>query len=294
MTYAAKNSTILLVFFLIIAVGGGFYVLYMQANQLKDIEQEREQIQRELGDVDELVNRREMARARVEVLDAAWAMRPKSMPSYEKASVTNMYLNEILTLSPELDLNVMTQEKVEQEGCGYTRYHLAGEGPFDSFSRLIQYLEFGPRVMKLANLDVREFHKVDEDIGVIAHLVQFDVDLYAYYTPQELFSDSAALVPLAETRIPLITYNPFRSLVTLEIPPNVNNLFEPENSTLYALTQDFAFVYDQSSRTVKLQEGDEVYLGYVSKIMFERQQVEFLLNKGGIQERYVLTLKANK
>jgi hypothetical protein len=276
----------------LIAGGGGFYVLYLQAKQIRDIEQERALIRSELGDVNELNARLAMVRARVEVLDEAWSMRPKTMPATEKASITNMYLNEILTLSPELDLNVLTQEMVEQDGCGYVRYHLAGEGPFDSFARLVQYLEYGPRVMKLKNLDVREFHKVDEDLGVIAHLIQFDADLYAYYTPQTLFADSAALVPLAETNFPLITYNPFRSLVTLEIPPNSQNLLEPENSTLYAITKDFAFVYDQNNQTVKLQEGDEVYLGYVSKIIFDRQQVEFLLNKGGIQERYVLTLKA--
>ncbi len=294
MTYAAKNSIVLLVVFLIVAGGGGFYVLFLQATSLKSIEQERKKIQRELGDVNELMTRLENVRARVNVLDFAWAMRPKTMPGEEKPSVTNMYLNEILEFSPELDLNVLTQEQVELEGCGYVRYHLAGEGPFDSFARLVQYLEFGPRVMKLNNLDVREFHKTDEKLGIIAHLVQFDADLYAYYTNQSLFADSAAIMPLAQTQIPLITYNPFRSLVTLEIPPNVNNLLEPENSTLYALTKDYAFVYDQKKQTVKLQEGDEVYLGYVSKIIFERQQVEFLLNKGGIQERYVLTLKARK
>jgi len=39
---------------------------------------------------------------------------------------------------------------------------------------------------------------------------------------------------------------------------------------------------------VTLEEGDEVYLGYVTKIVPEEGRVEFTLNKGGIVERFEL------
>jgi hypothetical protein len=52
-----------------------------------------------------------------------------------------------------------------------------------------------------------------------------------------------------------------------------------------------AFISDQNNQLIMLNEGDEVYLGYVSKIMPERRQVLFLLNKGGIIERFMLTLR---
>ncbi len=39
-----------------------------------------------------------------------------------------------------------------------------------------------------------------------------------------------------------------------------------------------------------MQEGDKVYLGYVSKIDAEDNQVVFILNKGGIVERFTLKL----
>ena len=68
------------------------------------------------------------------------------------------------------------------------------------------------------------------------------------------------------------------------------NLPNVEKSTLLAIMKGRAFISDQSSKLVMLSEGDEVYLGYVSKIMPERRQVLFLLNKGGIIERYILTL----
>ncbi|MAT38262.1 MAG: hypothetical protein CL946_01520 [Ectothiorhodospiraceae bacterium] len=291
MTYATKNSIILGVMFLLIAGGGGVYVFLMQAGELKDISKEREEIRAKFQNVAQLQDQLERAKYRAESLDVLWRLRPKTMPTTEKASYTNMYLNQILRLSPELDLNVITQEQVEQQGCGYVRYHLAGQGPFDSFARLVQYLEFGPRVMKLNNVDLREVHRVDDELGIIVHEVQFDADLLAYYSDQPLFADSADLQPLSQTRIPVIANNPFRSIVTIEIPPNVHGLPEVENSTLVSLTEDFAYIIDQSGQSVELEEGDRVYLGYVSKIMFDRKQVEFQLNKGGIQERYILTWK---
>jgi hypothetical protein len=51
-----------------------------------------------------------------------------------------------------------------------------------------------------------------------------------------------------------------------------------------------AFVADQKGRIVTLEEGDEVYLGYVTRIDPEKGAVEFMLNKGGIIERAELRI----
>jgi hypothetical protein len=194
-------------------------------------------------------------------------------------------------MSAALDLNVLTQEEVAQNGCGYTRYHLAGQGSFEGFARLVQYLEFGPRLMKLTNFDVREVHMVDEEQGRIRHTVQFDIDLLAYASQQEPFADTLTTLSLAATNFPPITYDPFTSLITPEIPPNTFNLPNVEQSTLLAIMKGRAFISDQNNQLIMLSEGDEVYLGYVSQIMPERRQVLFMLNKGGIIERYMLTLR---
>ncbi|MFA6235479.1 MAG: hypothetical protein WC824_14985, partial [Bacteroidota bacterium] len=221
----------------------------------------------------------------------AWRQRPKTLTTMESASNTNIYLNEILAQSPELDLNVFTEEQVEQNGCGFNRYHLAGQGSFESFARLVQFLEFGPRLMKLRNFDVREVHAVDDEQGRITHTVQFDIDMLAYYSAQEPFADSLASPSVGSSVFSPITYDPFRSLVIPEIPPNTFELPNVEQSTLLAIMKGRAFISDQKNQLVMLNEGDEVYLGYVSKIMPERRQVLFLLNKGGIIERYMLTLR---
>ncbi|MBN1446633.1 MAG: hypothetical protein JXA28_01780 [Bacteroidetes bacterium] len=291
MPYAIRNSIILLVL-LILAAGAGLgYIYFYQEPRIEELAAERSQIQQQLGDADDFFDRLVAVQERVEMLNASWKQRPKTMPLEEVASATNRYLNDILSLSAALDLNVLTQEEVAQNGCGYTRYHLAGQGSFESFARLVQYLEFGPRLMKLTNFDVREVHMVDEEQGRIRHTVQFDIDLLAYASQQEPFADTLTTLSLAATNFPPITYDPFTSLITPEIPPNTFNLPNVEQSTLLAIMKGRAFISDQNNQLIMLSEGDEVYLGYVSQIMPERRQVLFMLNKGGIIERYMLTLR---
>jgi hypothetical protein len=154
----------------------------------------------------------------------------------------------------------------------------------------MQYLEFGPRLMKLVNLDVREVHSVNDDMGRIEHTVQFDADLLAYSSPLPAFADSILSAQPGAARFAPIEHDPFTSLVVPEIPPNTFNLVNAERSTLLAIMKGRAFISDQNNQLVMLAEGDEVYLGYVSKIMPERHQVLFMLNKGGLVERYMLTL----
>lgn len=291
MPYALRNTIILAVLILLVGGGGAAYIFFYQEPRIEELLTERAQIQQKLGNADDLFDRLVEVQERVEMLNAAWRQRPKTLATEESASGTNVYLNEILAQSPDLDLNVFTEEQVPQNGCGYTRYHLAGQGPFQSFARLVQFLEFGPRLMKLRNFDVREVHAVDDERGRIKHTVQFDIDLLAYYSDQPPFADTLATPAVASTAFAAIPYDPFLSLVVPEIPPNTFDLPNVEQSTLLAIMKGRAFISDQKNQLVMLSEGDEVYLGYVSKIMPERRQVLFLLNKGGIIERYILTLR---
>ncbi|MDH7516101.1 MAG: hypothetical protein QHI48_09530 [Bacteroidota bacterium] len=291
MPYAVRNSIVLAVLLILFSGAGGAYIYLHQEKKIEQIKKERAALQEELGDVRDLYNRLANVQRRVQTLTEAWRQRPKDIPRMESASATNAYLNRILAFCPELDLNVLTQEKVEQDGCGYVRYHLSGQGPFFSLARLIQYIEHGPKLMKLSNVDIREVHTLDKEKGTILHTVQFDADLLAYYTEQAPFADSSSAKPVEEVTFKPIVYNPFLSLVNPEIPPNVYDLPDVEKSTLLAVMKGRAFINDQHNQLVMLTEGDEVYLGYVSKIMPERRQVLFLLNKGGIVERYILTLR---
>ncbi len=291
MPYTIRNSILLTVLLAIFSGAGGTYVFWIQKKEMRTIEQERTKIHSQLGDVQNLYVKFEELTRQVQALNESWKMRPKTLPPLELATETHQYLNQILSLSPELDLNVQTMERVNQDGCGYIRYHLAGQGSFHSLHRFLEYLEYGPRLMKLTSVDIREVHTVDEKQGAIIHTVQFDADLLAYFSEQAPFKDPTILPQVSEVHLVDLKSNPFYSLVNPEIPPNAFDLPDVERSTLLAVMKDRAFISDQHGELVMLTEGDEVYLGYVSKIMPERRQVLFMLNKGGLIERYILTVK---
>jgi hypothetical protein len=290
MSYAIRNTIILAVLLVLVLAAGIGYIFLYQDKRIDKLRADHAALQGQLGDPEKILTRLIGVQEKVDALNTAWAARPKTLPSEEIASRTNMYLNDILSLSPEMDLNVLTNEQVEQGPCGYTRYHLAGQGAFPSFARLVQFLEFGPRLMKLVNVDVREVHSVNDELGRIDHTVQFDADLLAYYSSLPAFADSIRFSQPASTVFAPIGHDPFTSLVVPEIPPNTFNLPNVERSTLLAIMKGRAFISDQSNQLVMLGEGDEVYLGYVARIMPERHQVLFMLNKGGLVERYMLTL----
>ena len=52
-----------------------------------------------------------------------------------------------------------------------------------------------------------------------------------------------------------------------------------------------AFVVDQKNNFRTLEPGDEVYLGYVTKLLPEQGRIECTLNKGGIFEKVELKIR---
>jgi len=76
-----------------------------------------------------------------------------------------------------------------------------------------------------------------------------------------------------------------------DIPPNTEGLINVEQSRLIGLTAEKLFLVDQTGTLQELQIGDEVYLGSLSSINQQSQAAEFVLNKGGIIEKYTLQIQ---
>jgi hypothetical protein len=66
---------------------------------------------------------------------------------------------------------------------------------------------------------------------------------------------------------------------------------EIERSVLTAVTPGKAFITDQNQKSRILLEGDKVYLGYVTRILPNEGKIECMLNRGGVAERYELTIR---
>ncbi|MDP3831240.1 MAG: hypothetical protein Q8Q47_08215, partial [Ignavibacteriaceae bacterium] len=76
-----------------------------------------------------------------------------------------------------------------------------------------------------------------------------------------------------------------------DIPPNFDGLLDVQGARLLALVPEGAFVSDMKGNSYLLIEGDQVYLGYLTKIDYKNNSVKFILNKGGIVENVSLELE---
>ena len=95
MPYAIRNSIILIVL-LILAGGAGIGYIYLhQEPKVEELEKERAQIREQLGDADDLFDKLVAVQEHVEILNASWRRRPKTLPKEELSSATNIYLNDI-------------------------------------------------------------------------------------------------------------------------------------------------------------------------------------------------------
>ena len=89
----------------------------------------------------------------------------------------------------------------------------------------------------------------------------------------------------------LLIVDPFAPIISSGIPPNTRSLVEVERADLRAVIPGKAFVLDQTNVIRTLLEGDEVYLGYVTKIDQANGRMECTLNKGGIIEKVELKIR---
>ena len=110
----------------------------------------------------------------------------------------------------------------------------------------------------------------------------------AYYSGIPELSISTGQRPLQPDRPAL---NPFYPAILPEIPPNTRDLVEIKRSNLKGVITGKAFIQDQNNRIRELSEGEEIYLGYISKIDPERGMVEYVLNEGGIIDKGELVIR---
>ena len=86
----------------------------------------------------------------------------------------------------------------------------------------------------------------------------------------------------------------FKPLISSEPPANLRGLVDVERSDLRAVMTDKIFIVDENGKAHMLSVGDEVYLGYLTRIDQDKNEAEFTLNKGGIIDRVVLKTRFGK
>lgn len=288
MSYKIRNS-IALGILLFLTLGVGTYIrAFNLPRKAKQIEKQVKLIDEELQNTPNLVNEFNDLSTLLTDTQKRWENRNKDIPPVDVTSQSYAYFSRLIDLSGYVKLDMVYNGVQTFGNYGYNIYNLKGEAPFDNYYRFIWYLENDRKLYKIQTITLKgvEIAPTEKEEGKV--LVTFDMFVQAYFSSVAELSSS-----LGERSITpnVLNVDPFAPVISSGIPPNARDLVEIERSDLKAAITGKAYVLDQANNIRTLQEGDEVYLGYVTKIDPEGGRIECTLNKGGIIEKVELKIR---
>jgi hypothetical protein len=287
-SYKIRNSIALgILLFLILAVGT-YIRAFNLPKQAKEYENKIKQIDTELQNTPNLVNQFNELSALLTDTQKRWEGRNKDIPPVDVTSQSYAYFSRLIDLSGYVKLDMLYNGTQQMQNYGYNIYNLKGEAPFDNLYRFIWHLENNRKLYKIESVNLRgvEVAPKEETEGHV--LVTFDMVVHAYFSNVAELASSMGERPI---RPNTLNVDPFHPVIASGIPPNLRDLVEIERADLKAVIPGKAFVLDQNNDIQTLNEGDEVYLGYVTRIDPEVGRLECTLNKGGIIEKVELTIR---
>ena len=283
-----KNTLIILVILIFISAAGIIFTYIIQRGKIKDREKRIKDLTEFQLNTETLQDKLLQAKRKVSQLDSILATRKYLLASGVSQSGFFDFVNEVsYSFSEYSYVNIEYNDIKAAKNYNEYEYTLSGVADYNDFNRLLYSIEQSKAIKKVSLIELTNNVKLDED-NTPHYLVNYKIKASV------LFSDDPK-IGTAEFKenqlVPNPIYNAFYPLIRSEIPPNKDKLLDVQNAKLLALIPDGAFLADAQGNTYLLWEGDKVYLGYITKIDYEKNQVQFILNKGGIIEKLTLDLQ---
>jgi Tfp pilus assembly protein PilO len=286
MSYAIRNTLILLVTLLLIWGGGFAYYKFFIQNHLSDLEQQLETKRSDLNSKQDINNQFEALNERYEMALEIIAEYNKTLYPANKPDDIYDFINEINEEGGnQISFDFIYQDSIPDQQYGVIQSSVTGFGNYAALTDFINRIENSQLLNKITELTISPA-RVDDDIND----VNFSFALESYYQKTSLF-DSLTADYSINLKSDVSTYNPLYPLIQSTVPPNLEGLVNVEDARLIGITANRVFLNYQGS-IISLKVGDRVYLGYLSSLNIENKSATFNLNKGGIQE--VVTLEVER
>jgi hypothetical protein len=274
---------------IIILVAGGIYIFVVQRGHLSERQEKLAELNKNVYDPEELNNRYLDLEKRSAELDSILANRKFNIPQNVSSIKFYNFINSIVADFPkETTVNIEYLRQAPDKEFFFHEYKLTGGGNYNDVYKMIYAIEQSKELKKIGKLTFSNLVKTDDEVPLF--LVNFELIAQVYFSsdsrfaPAEFVENNLATGPI---------YDAFYPLIRNEIPPNVDNLLDVQGGRLLALIPEGAFVADNKGNTYLVWEGEQVYLGYLTKIDYDNNTVSFILNKGGIIEQVTLQLDRN-
>lgn len=274
---------------IIILVAGGIYIFIIQRGALSERQGKLDELNKNVYDPEELNNRyRELERRSAE-LDSILANREFNIPQNISPIRFYDFVNTIVANFPEeTQVSMEYLRQAPDKEFFFHEYKLSGSGNFNDVYKMIYAIEQSKELKKISKVSFSNLVRLENEVPLF--LVNFELTAQVYYSSDNRFAPAEFVENNLSTE-PI--FDAFYPLVRSEIPPNVDNLLDVQGARLLALIPEGAFIADTKGNTYLVWEGEQVYLGYLTKIDYDNNTVSFILNKGGIIEQVTLELDRN-
>ena len=282
-----RSTLVLLALLFVILIAGGAYLYFVQSKDLDEKRVKLQELQAKALDPQELLARYQDLLVQSNRLDSILANREFNIPQNLSSIKFYNFVNNITNgFSDKAQVNIEFLDQKQEKEFFYHEYKLTGFGYFNEVYNLIFAIENSKELKKVTSVSLGNLVKTNED-EVPVYLVNFTLNAKTYFSSDNRFAPAT----FVENNLGSPTlYDAFYPLIRNEIPPNVDELLDVQGATLLALIPEGAFIADSKGNTYLIWEGEQVYLGYLTKIDYQNSRVSFILNKGGIIEKMDLEL----
>lgn len=284
-----KKRIVLITLILITASLGYYFTEYNFDKKVEDIlksASRENQTMFENQSPDEIIL---ILQEKIDTLNNKIQLQDKIIPFYSSPiQVYDKIIQTLNLLDQKTELNIDKHSTENLDDFRVERFQIKGESKFTDLFHLINLFETSPELYKIHLKEIKQTFTTNNQ-GRMEERVLFNLILETFYTTNEKYSFVSTL-SRKNLRTVFYTSDFFASLIKMDVPPNDAGLFEVDGAKLLAIMPDAIYLIDKKGNSITLTEGDEVYLGYLTKIDYQNHSCEFLLNKGGILERVTLKL----
>lgn len=282
MSYALRNTLILLVALLLIGASGYLFIRFYQQPKIEQLEEEVSELQIEYDQKKAVADQLPALEIQFEESKLFIENFDKTLFRSNNPDRIYRYLSLLSDTDP-IEFDYVFSDSTSNDRYGIVNSQLSGRGPYTAILNFITRIENSEPVQKIEQLVISPVNQSEE-----YSFATFTFRLSSYYDRMNYFDHSGT--PDISGRIAFASFNPFFPLIR-DVEPNTEGRINAEQSQLVGIGNGIIYLLDQSGSLQTLREGDRVYLGLLETININQGIANFRLNKGGLIETVSLEVE---
>ena len=277
-----KNTLGIIGLMVFLLLAGGIFIFVFQRGKLNEKKKKLQELESVNYNTSQLNLQLQELEKKASTLDSVLSARKFNIPQDLSSIKFYNFINIIsVGFSPNTQIDVEFIDQKKDKQFYSFEYKITGNGPYNDIYKLIYSIEQSKELKKIRTLTLTNQISTNKE-GIPNFVVNFSANVDVFFSMDNRFTTSTFVENNLFTELKRDAFYP---LIRTQIPPNIDELLDVQGAKLLALIPEGAFLADTKGNTYLLWEGEQVYLGYLTKIDYEHNSASFVLNKGGIIER---------